>query len=114
MYLVAHASNTYSGTNVDTTNWTQLTLKDSSDSAISGNVLPYNVNKVVIQDTGGKFMELGIGASGAQVAVGKFGPSTQTELPILLCAGQKVWIRAIDATATTGILQASFYKGKNG
>jgi hypothetical protein len=112
MYLVAQARHLYT-TPVDITNWVQLVLADGSDTAITGNRIPYNTNRVVLNDTSGRMMEIGIGATGAQVSVGRFGPD-ESELPLQLCAGQEVWIRAIDGTANEGQLIASFYKGKRG
>lgn len=113
MYLICSTRYDYT-VPVDTTTWVALTLVGPDDVSLSPNSLPYDVNRIQVDDTSGSVIEIGIGATGSQKKVALIPPNPAKEIPILLCKGQSLWVRAVDATANQGTLNIGFYKGKNG
>lgn len=85
----------YSGTNVDATNWVQLTSALASD-----------ITRLEIRDGGTKIMELGIGAAGSEQRYCLITNGGVLQIiDAVLNKGMRLSIRAVDATASTGFLQ---------
>lgn len=91
--------NAYASTAVTTSAWVQL---DSS--------LDSSCKIVEIFDSGGQTMELGVGASGSEASLPFYVvPGGNGRIPLTLCAGQRLAIKAVSGTASTGEFIINLY-----
>lgn len=81
----------YSGTPVDTTNWTQLIASTAAASS-----------EIFITDQSGEVMELGIGAAAAEARVFLIPRGFSGSVPLSIASGSRISVRAITATASSG------------
>lgn len=82
----------YLSTPVDTSTWQELIASTAE-----------TINEIFVYDTGGKIMELGVGAVGFETRiflVSYGGPSSPVD--ILIAAGSRLCVRGITGTASTG------------
>lgn len=90
----------YSSTNVTTGAWVEL-----EDSFVG------NATHLEVFDSSGQTMELAIGASGSESALPFYiipGGNTQL-ISCPISAGQRIAIRAVSASATSGEISINFY-----
>lgn len=89
----------YSSTNVTTLAWTQLI------STVGASI----VREIEIFDSSGEILEIGLGASGSEVAQSYIVPGGNGRIPVVIPAGTRVAVRAVSATANIGYLTVNFY-----
>jgi hypothetical protein len=92
--------NAYGTTNVTTSAWTQLTA-----------ALPSGVSAIQVFDTSGQSVAIGVGAPGAEVHKLTIGPNSNGMItPMRLEAGQRISVKALSATASTGELNINLFQ----
>lgn len=91
--------NAYASVNVTTAAWVQL------DSALDA-----NCTEMEIFDSSGQTLQLGIGPAGSEVAIHTIVPGGNGRVPCLLCVGQRLSIKAISGTASTGEIDINLYR----
>lgn len=65
-------------------------------------------SKIQILDTSGKILKLAIGAAGSEIDICTCPVTGSIVVPTYIPAGQRLSIKAIDASATTGYNAVSF------
>lgn len=86
----------YASTNVTTSAYVTLVASTPSSS------------KLQITDTSGQLLKFAIGAAGSEVDVCTCAVSGTVIVPFYIPAGQRLSIRAVNASATTGYNAVSF------
>lgn len=87
----------YSSTNVTTGAYVQLVYAS-----------PITASKLQVCDTSTKILKIAAGASGSEVDLFTVQVSGCVVVPYYIIAGTKLWIKAVDASATTGYNTLSF------
>lgn len=91
--------NAYATTNVTTAAYVQL------DAA-----LDKDVTHAEIFDSSGSALFLAVGASGSEVNYIYIPPGGNGRIPLILYAGMRLSIKAVDTNATTGQLLITLYR----
>ncbi len=87
----------YSSTNVTTSAYVQALAS-----------VPNNVGQLEVCDTSTKIVKIAKGASGSQVDLFTVWVSGCVVVPTFILKGETLWLRAVDANATTGYNVMSF------
>lgn len=87
----------YSGTNVTTSAYVTLLIST-----------PFTVSKLQVCDTSGQVLKIASGIAGSEVDLFTNQVSGCVIIPIYLLVGQRLSIKAISASATTGYNTVSF------
>lgn len=90
--------NAYASTNVTTAAYVVL------DTSLNS-----RVSHAEIFDSSGSILKLAVGGAGAEVDVIHIVPGGNGRIPLVLSEGQRLSIKAVDATAATGHLIINFY-----
>lgn len=94
--------------------WTQIDLIAPDNTAFSPNQLPYMVNSVRINNTGGSLIVIGVGGVGNQQIVAQVNGGEDKTWGLMLSANQNIWIAPYDIDATDGEIYFNFMHGRLG
>jgi hypothetical protein len=106
----------FGATNVNTTNWQELTLVNENSSTTQ--IMKDDINAIEFKNESGSVVEIGVGVSGqssppyainriALIAAGRFG-----KLKTALSRGLAIYVRAVDTTADQGMLTLNLLRGR--
>lgn len=94
-----HARIDYSGTNVTTAAYVQLLASTSN-----------TIGAIEIFDSSGQTLLLAVGAAASEVDQIYVIPGGNGRIPITIANGARVSLKAVTGTASTGYIDATFYK----
>lgn len=88
-----------STTNVTSSAWVQLVAS-----------MPFACSSILIQNSGSSVLQMALGGSGAEVAIGLFVPSQAWLLPVQFGKGQRVSLKSMGATQSTGTVSMTCFQ----
>lgn len=97
-----------------TASWTQVILLDLTDTAISGNRLPAQINQVQVYSTCDQPLEIGVGIAAEQAIVQVVPPDFNQFVSLLLSKNQSIWVRCPSGSSSIGRIQLNFMRGARG
>ena len=113
--MVVIASSRYAYSNVGTSTWVPISLVDGAGVSIAASAMPKMVSEIEVFDSSGRIMEMGAGdgSSGGTTRLCLIPPGGAS-VPVkqIICAGSVVYLRAVDAAATSGNFVADFFHGR--